>query len=191
MRPVRPFALSLILCLASCGRGAATAADSAGTPSAGATPPARIPDAALDSAARDVVGFLQGRIPAERISLSDTVLLVVSAEGGGGRAAIPGGQRLDPARWVVGAGRGRIAFAPPAGLTRLDTRVGRHVNCTEQPLAPRFPSLGALAALPHVGVRLRPDGDASCLQGWNATLLFDSLARPPRLVAVAYDQWEW
>jgi hypothetical protein len=31
----------------------------------------------------------------------------------------------------------------------------------------------------------------SCLQVWNVTFVFDPKARPPRLVAAVYDQFEW
>jgi hypothetical protein len=49
-----------------------------------------------------------------------------------------------------------------------------------------------LATLPHVGTMLtRAKANESCLQTWNLTLVFDSGATPPTLVAVVYDQWEW
>jgi hypothetical protein len=56
------------------------------------------------------------------------------------------------------------------------------------PLASRVP---ALAARPHVGVRLEPSTPKSCLETWNATFVFDTSAATPRLVAALYDQWEW
>jgi hypothetical protein len=72
-------------------------------------------------------------------------------------------------------------------MSKLTTKVGRHLNCREQPLAAKFPQL---AHLPHVGTMLQPENFGSCLQTWNMTFVFDTSTRP-RLVAVAYDQWEW
>jgi hypothetical protein len=70
----------------------------------------------------------------------------------------------------------------------LTTRVGRHFNCLEYPLSSRYPEL---ARLPHVGARLEPADAGSCLQSWNLTFVYDAGPRPPVLVAVVRDQWEW
>lgn len=112
----------------------------------------------------------------------------VSPEGGGARTAFTREQLRHPSDWVVQSGRQRYAFAPPPGLAKLTTRLGRHFNCMEYPLSSRF---AELAQLPHVGVKLEPDSIGSCLQSWNVTLVFDPAAGPPRLVAAVYDQWEW
>ena len=147
-----------------------------------------ISDAALDSAARQVLGFLRGTVAFDSLELADTVVLRVSPEGGGGRAAIARDGLDEPSRWVVRSGERSYSFVPPSALDSITTRPGRHFACVEQPLSSRFPEL---ARLPHVGVKLEPVSGGSCLQTWNATFVFDSSARPPRLVAVVYDQWEW
>ncbi len=36
-----------------------------------------------------------------------------------------------------------------------------------------------------------PEADASCLESWNATFIFDASEQTPRLAAAVYDQWEW
>jgi hypothetical protein len=48
-----------------------------------------------------------------------------------------------------------------------------------------------LGALPHVGVVLSPPNFSSCLQTWNLTIVFDPQEKPPTVVAVIYDQFEW
>jgi hypothetical protein len=57
----------------------------------------------------------------------------------------------------------------------------------DYPLSATFPDL---ARLPHVGATLRYGAD-SCLQTWNLTLVFDARARPWKVVAAVYDQFEW
>jgi hypothetical protein len=83
--------------------------------------------------------------------------------------------------------RHSYSFVPPEGNATLTTRVGRHLNCLDYPLAATFPDL---ARLPHVGTTLRYGAD-SCLQTWNLTLVFDPHERPLTLVAAVYDQFEW
>jgi hypothetical protein len=149
--------------------------------------PADAESATLDSAARRVVDFLRGKLPFDQIALGDTVTLYASPEGGSGRATFRREQLRRPSAWVVRSGRRDLSLAPPARTTRLTTKVGRQLNCREQPLATKFPQL---APLPHVGTMLQPENARSCLQSWNMTLVFDTSARP-RLVAAVYDQWEW
>jgi hypothetical protein len=122
------------------------------------------------------------------VRLADSVTLYLSPEGGGTRRAFAREQLRDPSSWRVASGGHAYAFAPPAGVTRLTARAGRHFNCREYPLSSRFPDL---ARLPHVGVKLEPERTESCLQTWNVTFVFDPAARPARLVAAVYDQWEW
>ena len=164
-------------------------------PRSGATAEAGLPAAAgearLDSAARRVVAFLRGEVALDAVRLADTVVLRLAPEGGGHEVRLARAALGRPAAWAVPAGRTRYALAPPAGMAQLTTVVGRHFNCRVSALAERAP---AWAAAPHVGVRLTPDGAAdSCLRSWNATLVFDTSAasRPPQLVGVLYDQWEW
>lgn len=142
---------------------------------------------ALDSAARRVVEFLRGRLSFEQIALSDTVAFYVSPEGGRGRARFARQQLRSPSAWVVNSRGHNYPLAPPPHMAKLTTKVGRHLNCGEQPLAAKFPQL---ARLPHVGTMLQPQNFRSCLQTWNMTFVFDTSARP-RVIAVAYDQWEW
>ena len=162
-----------------------------GLPLAAASEPRRhdppSPYATLDSSARRVVEFLRGKASFEQIALSDTVTLFVSPEGGGGRTTFARDQLRQPSAWRVRSGGRVISLAPPAGLTRLTTKVGRHFNCAEQSLASKFPRL---AQRPHVGTVLAPENASSCLQTWNVTFVFDTGSRP-RLVAAVYDQWEW
>ncbi|MFN2637721.1 MAG: hypothetical protein ABR585_11895 [Gemmatimonadaceae bacterium] len=141
----------------------------------------------LDSAARRIVGFLRGEQTFDQIALSDSVTLYVSPEGGGGQRTLSREQLRRASAWRVSSGRREIAFAPPAGMTKLTTKVGRHFNCTEQMLGPKFPRLGRY---PHVGTMLEPQNTQSCLRKWNVTFVFDR-STPPRLVAAVYDQWEW
>ena len=144
-------------------------------------------DATLDSAARNVVEFLRGNASFEQIELSDTVTLSVAPEGGSGSATFSREQLRWPSAWRVRSAGHVFALAPPPGLTKLTTKVGRHYNCGEQSLATKFPRF---ARLPHVGTGLQPTNMSSCLQTWNMTFVFDTSSRP-RLVAAAYDQWEW
>jgi hypothetical protein len=144
----------------------------------------------LVDAATKVIGFLQGRVGAGEIHLADTVALHLAPGGGGGQTRIPREQLRDPAAWVIRArdGAGTYRIAPPNGHSVLATRVGEHFNCHPSALARVSEEL---ARLPHVGTRLQPPGAESCLQSWNATLVFDPNRRPATLVAVLYDQWEW
>jgi hypothetical protein len=139
-------------------------------------------------AAKDIVGFLRGDVGFDKIRLADTVVLYVSPEGGGGRREFTREQLRTPSSWVVPSGRQTYTFAPPAHLTKVTAKAGRHFNCLEYALASRFPDL---ARLPHVGVKLEPDTLASCLQTWNTTFVFDASKPSPRLAAAVYDQWEW
>ena len=141
----------------------------------------------LDSAARRIVEFLRGNARLAEIDLSDSVLLAVSPEGGGGRATFSRAQLRRASAWRVKSRDRVFALAPPSGMTRLTTSVGHHYDCTEQRLAAKFPQL---ARLPHVGTMLEPASRSSCLQTWNMTFVFDTIG-PPRLVAALYDQWEW
>jgi hypothetical protein len=143
--------------------------------------------ATLDAAARRIVDFLRGKASFDQINLSDTVTLSVTPEGGGGEATFAKQQLRDPSAWRVRSGSHVYSLAPPTGMTKLTTRVGRHYNCGEQSLAANFPRL---AQLPHVGTELAPANMSSCLQAWNMTFVFDTSSRP-RLVAAVYDQWEW
>jgi hypothetical protein len=145
--------------------------------------------ATLDSSARRVVDFLRGNGSFDQIELklSDTVTLFVSPEGGGGRATFVRERLRQPSAWRVRSGGRVFSLAPPAGMTKLTTKVGRHFNCKEQPLASKFPRL---AQLPHVGAVLEPENARSCLQTWNVTFVFDTTSHP-RVVAAVYDQWEW
>jgi hypothetical protein len=142
----------------------------------------------LEAASRDVIGFLRGEVPFARIELADTVVLRVSPEGGGGRSAFAREQLNSPSQWVVQSGGQRFVLVPPAAMSEMTVTPGVHFNCMEYQLESRFPEL---ASLPHAGVRLQPESGDSCLQSWNLTLVFDSLARPPRLTGAVYDQWEW
>jgi hypothetical protein len=142
---------------------------------------------ALDSAAKEIVAFLQGKRPFDGIPLADTVVLYLSPEGGGTRAAFTRESLRTPASWNVQSDGQKYSFVP-LPLTRMTTRPGRHFNCHEYPLGSRFPHL---ATLPHVGVKLEPEPPRSCLESWNATFVFDTVAGPPSLVAAVYDQWEW
>jgi hypothetical protein len=141
----------------------------------------------LDSAARRVMDFLRGKLPFDQIALSDTVTFYLAPEGGGARATYRREQLRRPSAWVIPSEGYNYRLAPPAGLTNLTTKVGRHLVCGEHVLADEFPQL---AHLPHVGTMLGPDDFTSCLQAWSMTFVFDTSVRP-RLVAVAYDQWEW
>jgi len=142
---------------------------------------------ALDSAAKEIVAFLQGKRPFDRIALADTVVLYISPEGGGNHAAVARENLRTPASWSVQSDGRRYSFVPPS-WTRMTTRPGRHFNCAEYSLATRFMDL---AMRPHVGVKLEPDRPASCLESWNSTFVFDTAGGRPELIAAVYDQWEW
>jgi hypothetical protein len=155
------------------------------TPTQTETPVAQ---AELDSVAREIVGFLRDSIPFERLNVADTVRIYVSPEGGGGHTALSRDALRRSADWKVRS-RGQLySLVPPKTVTKLTTRPGKHLNCKEYPLSSRVPEL---ATFPHVGTKLEPDSVASCLQSWNVTFVFDLSARPLRLIAAVYDQWEW
>jgi hypothetical protein len=145
-------------------------------------------DRALESAAKEIVAFLQGKRRFETIHLADTVVLYLSPEGGGTRAAFTRDDLRTPSNWMLQSGRQSYSFVPPRSLTRVTAKAGRHLKCLEYPLESLF---SHLARLPHAGVKLEPETTGSCLQTWNATFVFDTAAQPPRLVAAVYDQWEW
>jgi hypothetical protein len=147
----------------------------------------------LDDAARVIVAFLWGEVPFDSIHVADTVTFYMSPEGGGRPRTVARQQLPNRANWTIRGpspadGRPGIlySFTPSKRTSELTTRVGRHFNCREYPLASRNEEL---AQLPHVGVMLS-SGD-SCLQTRNFTLVFDPAKRPPTLVAALYDQWEW
>ncbi len=79
------------------------------------------------------------------------------------------------------------AFVPPDGAAELTMQVGDH-GCAPFPVASISDDL---ARLPRVGTMLMFHDGSSCLQSWNLTFVFDSIARPPALVAALYDQFEW
>jgi hypothetical protein len=148
---------------------------------------------ALAHAARRMVRFLVGDATTlDTLALADTVELHLPPEGAGTSAGVsvkrPRGALRDRGAWRIQAGSASYSFVPPKGLTLNTARAGTHYNCREIPLASRAPSL---ASRPHVGVRLEPPEPKSCLDGWNATFVFDTTGARPRLVAALYDQWEW
>ena len=147
------------------------AGDTASVPRAGAE--------ALEQTARELVEFLRGNAAFETIRLADTVTLYLSPDGGGTHAAFNSEQLRRPSRWALRSGRQTYAFTPPPSLKKMTTKAGIHFNCLDYPLASRFPEL---AKLPHVGVKLELDTAGSCLQTWNTTFVFDTIARPKRLV---------
>jgi hypothetical protein len=154
----------------------------------------------LADAARKIVGFLRGQVSFDEIQLAGEVKFRLGREGGGTEVELSRATLRDSARWRVRSDGGVVYDLAPSrracpGVMCLDdralltTRVGRHLNCMERSLGADFE---ALAQLPHVGTSLLPaHDDASCLQSWNMTLVFDPRARPPTLVAAVYDQWEW
>ena len=171
-----------------CGAESRTLPDSS-QPAAGDTASvARAGAEALEQTARQIVEFLRGKAAFETITLADTVTLYLSPDGGGIRTAFSRDQLRRPSQWTLRLGRQTYAFAPPRSLKKLTAKSDIHFDCLDYPLASRFPDL---AKLPHVGVKLEPDSAGSCLQTWNATFVFDTSARPARLVAAVYDQWEW
>ncbi len=187
----RVAALVLAMCatLGSCASDKTDRRDDSeiAPPAAEATSdPAR--DPGLVEAAERVVRFLKGELPFSELLVADTVNLRLSPEGGGAQASLPRASLHDRANWIVPTRNGRQTFVPPPALPHLTARSGVHLNCLESPLASVAPDL---AGLPHVGIRLAPHGDATCLQTWNLTLVFEATDGPPVLVAALYDQWEW
>jgi hypothetical protein len=190
-RRLRPVLAALAAaCVAACAPRAEELSVAREPPPVAADAPGAEQARELTEATEDILAFLRGETPFGRIRVADTVTLYLSPEGGGLRAAVPRERLRDPRGWELRSadGRSAYAFAPPPGWTRLTARVGRHFNCLEYPLASRYPEL---ARLPHVGTRLEPAGAGSCLQSWNLTFVFDAGSRPPVLVAVVRDQWEW
>jgi len=144
---------------------------------------------AFVAVAEMVIEFLQGDGELGALSLSDTVTLYLAPESGGGVAKVAGSDLRDRSSWRIrNYGGHTYVLVPPASLSGLTTRFGRHIKCFEYDLANRFPEL---AQLPHVGARLEPEDMTSCLQTWNLTLVFEADTLPPKLAAVVYDQWEW
>lgn len=145
-------------------------------------------DSALRSAAESVVAFLRGAAAFETLRVADTVEFAVPTEGGGTRQRMSRDALRDPQAWTIRTNSQQHSFVPATNFTEMKVAPGRHFNCREGPLSARVPDF---AESPHVGVRLEPPDVESCLQGWNATFVFDTVSSHPRLVAVIYDQWEW
>jgi hypothetical protein len=147
-------------------------------------------NAGLVDAAEDIIAFLRGELPFDSITTADTVTLRLAPEGGGDSTRVSRELLRERASWSVrAAGSGSdYPLAPPATMTMLTTREGRHFNCRDYALSSRAPDL---AAFPHVGTRLEPPDAGGCLQTWNLTFIFDPQIAQPTLVAVVYDQWEW
>lgn len=190
-------ALRVLACLSpflllACGppdSDATRAEDTSGPASPAAVAATHQPEE-LAAAATDVVGFLRGNVPFSRLRLADTVTLRLGLEEGGTMRRVARERLREPSAWAVESQNLRFTyqFAPPASLTSVETRVGRHVRCMDYDLTATDPEL---AALPHVGVVLSPPNFGSCLQTWNLTIVFDPNLRPPTVVAVIYDQFEW
>lgn len=177
-----------LFCLAACGGGETRGrmppgASGQEAPQERGDPGSRS-DSALVAAARQVGAFLRGRASFDTSLFKDTVELQVAPEGGGAQRAVASSELAERSGWTVG---GR-SLVPPADDRELAVAVGRHLSCVEAPLATRSERL---ARLPHVGMSLRPAEGGSCLQSWTLTLVFDTTAGSPRVVAALYDQWEW
>ena len=176
---------AVVLCLIACGERQPDTRSDSGQTSRAATPQT----AALESAAAEVTSFLTGDADFDALSLADTVELLVVPEGGGARRRVSRDALRERSQWRVGEGASAYSFEPSRRLTQMTLRAGRHLNCREYALATKVP---ALASFPHVGVRLEPPESRSCLEGWNATFVFDTAGGSrPRLIAAVYDQWEW
>lgn len=185
--PIRVLAVALTTMI-GCSAESRPLPDSTQTADAGMPSPGRDRADALEQSAREIVEFLRGKAAFETIALADTVTLYLSPDGGEVLSAFSREQLRRPSQWVLRTGRRTYSFAPPRSLKKMTAKADIHFNCLDYPLASRFPDL---AKLPHVGVKLEPDSAGSCLQTWNATFVFDTSARPARLVAAVYDQWEW
>jgi hypothetical protein len=171
--------------------GPALRARLATVPTVGARPRRVHAPSDLLDAAKGVVGFLRGEIDFNRIRLADTVTLYLGLEAGGVRREVRRAALRDPRNWRVrlGGARGHdYSLVPPKALTVMTTRIGRHFRCRDYPLSSVSEEL---ARFPHVGVLFTPQQMESCLQTWNFTLVFDPNVRPPTLIAVVYDQFEW
>lgn len=187
MRSAVYVAVILAACTPS-DREATQARDTAAPPSSESVP-AHQPGE-LVAAATDVVEFLRSDVPFSRLRLADTVTLRLGPEGGGTTRRVAREQLREPSEWAVTSESLRFTypFAPPPSLTSVESRVGRYMRCTDHDLSATDPEL---AALPHVGMVLSPPNFGSCLQTWNLTVVFDAELKPPTVVAVIYDQFEW
>lgn len=146
----------------------------------------RVDSTRIESAAHDLVAFLQGSRPLPDSLVSDSVVLIVAPEGGDERKTLARAALRDRTNWV--AGSYGIEFAPGPTLTKLTTRPGVHLRCSfAHPLASVAPEF---SGFPHVGTMLEAADADSCLQSWNSTFVFDT-ATSHRLVAVVYDRFEW
>lgn len=148
-------------------------------------------EAELEEAAREIVSFLRGRSQLSSFRhtrFAQTVTLVLAPEGGGDQSEKGRDKLADIVNWKVHSESldADYRFAPPDGNADVDVSVGRHRNCLEYEMSSRAEDF---SDLPHVGVTLRY-GDG-CLQTWNLSFVFDPSRRPPTLIAVVYDQWEW
>ena len=185
----RTVARCTLLVLVACSpEGDEAPAEDTASPSS--PPAATHQPAELVAAATNVVGFLRGNVPFSRVRLADTVTLRLGVEEGGTTRRVVRERLRQPSEWAVESPNLRFTypFAPPPSLTSAETRVGRHVRCMDHDLTAIDPELGAL---PHVGVVLSPPNFSSCLQTWNLTIVFDPQLKPPTVVAVIYDQFEW
>jgi hypothetical protein len=142
----------------------------------------------LRSAAENIVAFLRGAVAYETLSVADTVEFVVPTEGGGTRQRMSREALRDRQAWITQANSQQYSFVPAANFTEIKVAPGLHFNCYEGPLSAR---VAEFAESPHVGVRLEPPEAKSCLQGWNATFVFNTASGQPQLIAAIYDQWEW
>jgi hypothetical protein len=173
--------LTTLACDASPGPAPAPVAEP--VPPAASTPAAANGEQLVGAAER-IVAFLTGGAPLDTLLLADTVRLHIAPEGGGVQRAVARGELAERSAWRVG----ERTLLPGFEGGDLITRPGVHINCREYQLATRVPEL---ARHPHVGTRLNTADGESCLEGWNATFVFDTASATPRLVAAVYDQWEW
>lgn len=133
---------------------------------------------------QQLVQFLRGGSGLEPALLADTITLQIAPEGGGQQRRVSKEELQERTQWRVGS----RSLLPPSDLTDLTTAAGLHFNCFPVPLESQAPDFGSR---PHVGARLASPENATCLQTWNATFVFDDDPISPSLVAVIYDQWEW
>ena len=179
--------IALLLC--ACADDAPPAEQPAAVDTTTAQPATPDPDEQLRVATRNIIGFLSGQAPFDSIDVADSVTLYMNPEGTVIQRALTREQLRDTANWSLRWGRGDYPIAPPRPPSEVQMRVGRHFSClAESDLATVMPQL---AAQPHVGVRVVPQGGDSCIQVWNSTFVFDTSTARPRLVAVVYDQFEW
>lgn len=141
----------------------------------------------LRSSAERIARFLSGGIDSTALPLADSVDLYIAPEGGGGQVRRSRAELLRRDNWYVRSGGVTHSFVPDARFEKMESFVGKHVNCRPADLRTRSPEL---AARPHVGVLLsHPNG--GCMATWNATFVFDTSGPTPLLIAALYDQWEW